>query len=56
MSYARRTPAAWAIHPGEILKEEFMVPLGISVYALAKAIKVPLQAVHELVANDQQIR
>ena len=25
-------------HPGEILKEEFLVPLGISNYALAKAI------------------
>lgn len=29
------------IHPGEILREEFLVPMGISAYALAKAIDVP---------------
>ena len=29
------------IHPGEILVEEFLKPLGMSPYALAKAIEVP---------------
>ena len=29
------------IHPGEVLKEEFLVPLGISQYRLAKEIGVP---------------
>ena len=29
-------------HPGEILREEFMEPVGISAYALAKALDVPL--------------
>ena len=31
------------IHPGEILPEEFLVPLGISQYRLAQAIAVPLR-------------
>ncbi len=29
-----------AIHPGEILREEFLIPLGMSVHALAKALHV----------------
>jgi antitoxin HigA-1 len=29
------------IHPGEVLKEEFLVPMGISRYRLAKEIGVP---------------
>ena len=37
MSYERRTPAGWAMHPGEILKEELLRPLEISGYALAKS-------------------
>ena len=34
----RRLPP---IHPGEILRDEFLIPMDISVYALANAIKVP---------------
>ncbi|TGV29494.1 addiction module antidote protein, HigA family, partial [Mesorhizobium sp. M8A.F.Ca.ET.142.01.1.1] len=30
-----------AIHPGEILREEFLLPLSLSVNALAKALDVP---------------
>jgi plasmid maintenance system antidote protein VapI len=30
----------WNVHPGEILREEYMKPLGISVYALAKELKL----------------
>jgi len=37
------------IHPGEILLEEFMQPLGVSQSGLAIAIRVPLQRVHDLV-------
>ena len=29
------------IHPGEILRDEFLEPMDISVYKLAKALKVP---------------
>jgi addiction module HigA family antidote len=31
------------IHPGEVLREEFLTPLGITAYQLAKAIRVPQQ-------------
>ncbi|MFE8347550.1 MAG: HigA family addiction module antitoxin [Xylella fastidiosa subsp. multiplex] len=37
------------IHPGEILREEFMVPLGLSSNALAKAIGVTAARINEIV-------
>ena len=36
------------VHPGEILVEEFLTPMGISQYRLAKAIHVPLRRVNEI--------
>lgn len=35
------TKAHEPIHPGEILREDFLVPMELSAYALAKAIGVP---------------
>jgi antitoxin HigA-1 len=37
------------VHPGEILLEDFLKPMGISRYGLAKALGVPAQRVHDLV-------
>ena len=37
------------IHPGEILLEEFLRPLGISQYRLAKTIEVPPRRINEIV-------
>lgn len=48
MAFARRTPAAWAIHPGEILKKEFLQPLELSGYRLAKELGVPSQTVNDI--------
>jgi addiction module HigA family antidote len=55
MALDRRTPAAWAIHPGEILLEEFLRPLGITGYALAKAIGVKPQSVNDIVLEKRGI-
>jgi addiction module HigA family antidote len=43
------------IHPGEILREEFLLPLGLSVNALAKALHVPATRVHEIVKENRSI-
>lgn len=43
------------IHPGEILREEFLVPMGISQYRLAKEIGVPAQRIGEIVAGRRAI-
>ena len=38
MAYERRGSAGWAVHPGEILKHEFLKPMNITGYRLSKAI------------------
>ena len=43
------------IHPGEILKEEFLVPMGISEYRLAKEISVPARRINEIVHGKRAI-
>src|SRR5260363_275876 len=43
------------VHPGEILLEEFLSPLGISQYALAKAINVPPRRINEIVHGKRGI-
>ncbi len=43
------------IPPGEILLEEFLKPMGISQYRLAKEIGVPAQRISEIVAGRRAI-
>lgn len=43
------------IHPGEILLNEFLKPLEISQYALAKAIEVPARRINEIVHGKRSI-
>lgn len=43
------------IHPGEQLREEFMKPLGLSAYKLAKDIDVPVSRVQDIVAERRAI-
>ncbi|MBI5593843.1 MAG: HigA family addiction module antidote protein [Deltaproteobacteria bacterium] len=41
--------------PGEILLEEFLIPMGLSQYRLAKGIGVPAQRISEIVAGNRSI-
>jgi len=43
------------IHPGEILAEEFLEPLGVSQYRLAKDIAVPPRRINEVVHGKRSI-
>jgi addiction module HigA family antidote len=43
------------IHPGEVLDEEFLAPLGISQYRLAKDISVPPRRINEIVLGTRGI-
>jgi len=43
------------ITPGELLREEFLSPLGISQYRLAKEIGVPAQRISEIVSGKRSI-
>jgi addiction module HigA family antidote len=43
------------VHPGEILREEFLIPLSISQYRLAKEIHVPARRINEIVLEKRGI-
>ena len=43
------------IHPGEILREEYLTPLGMSVNALATKLRVPTTRLHEIVKERRAI-
>ena len=44
-----------SIHPGEILMEEFLEPMGISQYRLSKDISVPPRRINEIVHGKRSI-
>jgi addiction module HigA family antidote len=46
---------AFAIHPGEILLTEFMEPMGLTAYRLAKELGVPLPRVYDIVKGKRSI-
>jgi addiction module HigA family antidote len=48
----RRLPP---VHPGEILRDEFLTPMGISVYELAHALKVPRSRANDIVRGRRAI-
>ena len=50
---ARRKPVP--IHPGEILLEEFLHPLDLSQYRLAKQISVPARRINEIVRGTRAV-
>ena len=43
------------VHPGEILLKEFLTPLGVSQYQLAKAVDVPARRINEIVHGQRRI-
>jgi antitoxin HigA-1 len=43
------------VHPGEILQEEFLSPLGLSQYRLAKETSVPPRRINEIVRGERSI-
>ena len=44
-----------ALHPGEVLREDFLQPLGITAYRLAKDIGVPVNRITSIVNEDRAI-
>lgn len=43
------------VHPGEILREEYLIPLEMSVNSLAHALRVPATRLHEIVKERRSI-
>ena len=48
-------PKVFAMHPGEILREEFMKPANLTAYRLAKDLSVPLPRIHDIVRGNRGI-
>jgi addiction module HigA family antidote len=44
-----------AVHPGEVLQEEFLTPLGMTAYRLAKALGIPESAVGEILHGKRMV-
>ena len=49
------TTAHDPIHPGEILLEEFLTPMGITQYRLAQTMSVPARRINEIVHGKRAI-
>ena len=45
----------WNIHPGEMLREEFLKPMGLSAYQLAKELRVPVPRINDIVREKRGI-
>ncbi len=43
------------IHPGEVLNEEFLLPLSISAYRLAKEVEIPQTRISEIIKGKRRI-
>lgn len=43
------------IHPGEVLREEFMIPLGLSANALAMALRVPTHRINDIARERRAV-
>ncbi|PCJ90025.1 MAG: addiction module antidote protein, HigA family [Flavobacteriales bacterium] len=43
------------VHPGEILQEEFLAPLGISAYRLSKDINIPQTRISEILKGNRRV-
>lgn len=55
-SYAKKKDLSlWNIHPGEVLREEFLKPLEMSSYELAKRVHVPVPRINDIVLEKRGI-
>lgn len=52
---AKKAKKTYSIHPGEILAEEFLKPLGVTEYRLAQATRVPARRINEIVHGTRSV-
>ena len=55
MALKKKTAGTWRIHPGEILREEFLKPMKISAYQLANQLCVPVPRINDIVLEKRGI-
>jgi addiction module HigA family antidote len=52
---SRKNPSLLPVHPGEILREDLMVPLGLSINRLARDLRVPVTRISEIVNGRRSV-
>ncbi len=55
MTITRKGTPDWRVHPGEILREEFLKPMKLSVYQLAKQLHVPAPRLNDVVLQKRGV-
>jgi addiction module HigA family antidote len=55
MSISAPKNAMRPVHPGEVLREEYLKPLGVSAHALAKALNVPASRINDIVLERRGV-
>lgn len=55
VSIPRKGTPHWRVHPGEILREEFLKPMGMTAYELAKRLHVPPPRINDIVLERRGI-
>jgi antitoxin HigA-1 len=55
LTIPRKGTPRWSLHPGEILREEFLKPMNMSAYALAKRLHVPPPRVNDILLERRGI-
>jgi addiction module HigA family antidote len=55
VSIKNESQAGWAVHPGEILREEFLSPMNISAYRLAVELHVSPPTINDIVREKRGI-
>ena len=55
MKQNKQRSRPWNLHPGEILGEDFLKPLDMSSYHLAKRLRVPVPLIHDIVLEKRGI-
>jgi len=55
VTIARKGTPDWSVHPGEVLREEFLKPMGLSAYMLAKRLRVPAPRINDIVLERRGI-
>ncbi|MGH9498427.1 MAG: HigA family addiction module antitoxin [Terriglobales bacterium] len=55
MTINRRGTPNWSVHPGEVLREEFLKPMKLSAYEVAKRLHVPAPRINDIVLEKRGI-
>jgi addiction module HigA family antidote len=55
MTIPRKDAPRWRVHPGEVLREEFLKPMSLSVYELARRLHVSVPRINDIVLERRSI-